>query len=103
PHTTSPVSATLTLHDALPICMVSEERCQQVPYVTCRLVSQECVRQVPCTTCTMEPYCVTRKVCRQVPVCVPVCEPCCPPPLPSADRKSTRLNSSHQIISYDVF
>src|SRR5947208_16847295 len=28
---------------------------------------------------------------------------CCPPPPPSRDRKSTRLNSSHQIISYAVF
>jgi hypothetical protein len=27
----------------------------------------------------MEPYTVTHKICRQVPVCVPVCEPTCPP------------------------
>src|SRR5258708_35707958 len=26
-----------------------------------------------------------------------------PPPEPAGDRKSTRLNSSHQIISYAVF
>jgi hypothetical protein len=44
------------------------------------MVSEERVCRVPCTTCTMEPYCVTYKVYRQVPVCVPVCEPVCPPP-----------------------
>ena len=55
-----------------------EEHCTQVPYVTCRLVPRECVRMVPETTCTLEPYCVTVKVCRQVPVCVPVCPPPCP-------------------------
>jgi hypothetical protein len=54
--------------------MVSEEHCQQVPYTTCRLVREECVKQVSTTECTMEPYCVTTKVCRKVPVCVPVCE-----------------------------
>jgi hypothetical protein len=56
---------------------VTEERCVQVPYTTCRWVQEERVKQVPSTTCTMEPYCVTCKVCRKVPVCVPVCE--CPP------------------------
>jgi hypothetical protein len=30
---------------------------------------------VPHTYCTLEPYCVTYKVCRRIPVCVPVCEP----------------------------
>jgi len=30
---------------------------------------------VPVTTCRLEPYCVTFKVCRQIPVCVPVCQP----------------------------
>jgi hypothetical protein len=65
--------------------MVAEERVCQVPYVTCRLVAEECIRQVPTTTCTLEPYCVTFKVCRQVPMCVPVCEPSCQPPcLPEA-------------------
>jgi hypothetical protein len=43
------------------------------------MVSEERVCQVPRTTCTLEPYCVTYKVCRRVPVCVPVCEPACPP------------------------
>ena len=33
---------------------------------------------VPYITCKMEPYCVTYKVCRKVPVCVPLCEPQCP-------------------------
>jgi hypothetical protein len=37
---------------------------------------------VPSTTCTLEPYCVTVKVCRRIPVCVPVCPPPCPPPCP---------------------
>jgi hypothetical protein len=55
-----------------------------VPYVTCKLVPEERVTCVPQTTCTWEPYCVTRKVCRRVPVCVPVCEPACPPPCPPA-------------------
>src|SRR5438034_9942146 len=59
---------------------VPEEHVCCVPYMTCRMVSQECVRQVPCTTCTLEPYCVTCKVCRRIPVCEPVCEPACPPP-----------------------
>jgi hypothetical protein len=66
---------------------VTEERCCKVPYTVCRLVTHECVRHVPCTTCTLEPYCVTYKVCRCVPVCVPVCEPvcepACPPPCPA--------------------
>jgi hypothetical protein len=38
-------------------------------------MAQEVVRQVPVTTCRMEPYCVTVKVCRRVPIQVPVCEP----------------------------
>jgi hypothetical protein len=58
--------------------LVPEDRCVQVPYVTCHMVPKECVRLVPQTTCTLEPYCVTTKVCRRVPVCVPVCPPCCP-------------------------
>src|SRR5258708_10276774 len=33
----------------------------------------------------------------------PVKWPAVPKPITSADRKSTRLNSSHQIISYAVF
>jgi hypothetical protein len=37
------------------------------------------VRMVPSCFCTMEPYCETYKVCRQVPVCVPEC---CPPACP---------------------
>jgi hypothetical protein len=53
--------------------MVTEERSCCIPYVTCRLESQECIRQVPTTVCTLEPYCVTYKVCRRVPICVPLC------------------------------
>ena len=61
--------------------LVPEERVCQVPYVTCHTETQECVRQIPHTECHLEPYCVTYKVCRCVPVCVPVepcCTPCCP-------------------------
>src|SRR5262245_47689838 len=43
------------------------------------MVPEQRVCQVPHTTCHMEPYCVTTKVCRQVPVCVPVCESPCEP------------------------
>jgi hypothetical protein len=38
---------------------------------------------VPLTTCRWEPYCVTYKVCRQIPIYLPVCEPSCPLPLSS--------------------
>jgi hypothetical protein len=59
--------------------MVPEEHCCQIPYVTCRMVPEERCCQVPVTTCSWEPYCVTRKVYRCVPVCVPVCPPPCSP------------------------
>ena len=59
---------------------VQEQRCCKVPYCVCRMVPQECVKCVPHCECRMEPYCVTRKVCRCVPVCVPECEPACPEP-----------------------
>jgi hypothetical protein len=58
--------------------LVPEERVCKVPYTTCRMVSEECVRQVPVTTCHMEPYCVTYKVCRRIPVTIAVCPPPCP-------------------------
>ena len=58
--------------------MVPEEHVCQVPYTTCRFEKQECVKMVPHTTCHLEPYCVTYKVCRKVPVCVPMCAPECP-------------------------
>ena len=51
---------------------VTEVRCQLIPYTTCKMVPEEHVTSVPVTTCHMEPYCVTRKVCRKVPVYVPV-------------------------------
>src|SRR5256885_3280402 len=37
--------------------------------------------------------------------CPPLCRvrPGCPPPASAPDRKSTRLNSSHLVISYAVF
>jgi hypothetical protein len=38
---------------------------------------------VPHTTCHMEPYCVTTKVCRRVPVC-DSCAPSCEMGAPSA-------------------
>ena len=59
--------------------LIYEQHCCQVPYVTCRYVPEEKVCLVPQTFCTREAYCVTYKVCRQVPVCEPVCEPACPP------------------------
>jgi hypothetical protein len=46
-----------------------------VPVVTCRLVPKEVVRCVPVTTCRLEPYCVTYKVVRRIPICVPECVP----------------------------
>jgi hypothetical protein len=60
--------------------MVPEERVVKVPYTICRMVTEERCKMVPVTTCTMEPHCVTYKICRRVPVCVPVCPPPCPPP-----------------------
>jgi hypothetical protein len=70
---------------------VSEQRTCQVPYVTCKMIAEEKVNLVPHVTCHMEKYCVTYKVCRQVPVCVPVCPPPCPscPPGPVGQRMST--------------
>ena len=54
---------------------VTEQQVRKVPYVTCKYVAKECVQQVPETHCSFEPYKVTVKVCRQVPVCVPEVEP----------------------------
>ena len=42
-------------------------------------------KMVPETTCTMEPYCVSYRVCRQVPVVIQECEPEC---LPACERPS---------------
>ena len=49
---------------------------------------------VPHTECSLEPYCVMRKVCRQVPVCVPVCPPPCPPCPPDCGPVSKRMTNS---------
>jgi hypothetical protein len=68
--------------------MVPEEHTCMVPYVTCKVLTEERVCQVPQTFCTMQPYTVTYKTCRLVPVCEPVCEPCCPPG-PLGRREST--------------
>jgi hypothetical protein len=62
--------------------LVPQEHCCKVPYTTCRLITEEHCKLVPQTTCTLQPFCVTYKICRQVPVCVPVCEPSCAPPPP---------------------
>src|SRR5258708_16357265 len=40
---------------------------------------------------------------RQLSSFLPICCRISSTPVPSRDRKSTRLNSSHQIISYAVF
>src|SRR5258708_26198881 len=69
---------TLSLHDALPISSWSRLRCSSL----CADTSHLCIglrsRWLRCLG------------------------PCAPTP-PISDRKSTRLNSSHQIISYAVF
>jgi hypothetical protein len=52
------------------------------------MVPEECVRMVPHTTCTLEPYCVTYKVCKRIPVCVAECVPCCPAPAPCCGFKT---------------
>src|SRR5258708_21696933 len=65
---------TLSLHDALPICPPADVRC-------CRDRSSASWRSTASRSSYAEPGN------RSVPI----------------DRKSTRLNSSHQIISYAVF
>src|SRR5262249_61527696 len=62
--------------------LVTTVKTCQVPYVSCKMVPHEVVRCVPLTTCRWEPYCVTYKVCRRIPIYLPVCEPSCPLPLP---------------------
>src|SRR5207244_8439805 len=91
--------STLSLHDALPIftsCRWGElARCQEAQAST----GNSTVTHVPWPTtelmAILPPNCLT--ISRQMAR---------PSPFPSTlerDRKSTRLNSSHQIISYAVF
>ena len=68
---------------------VTEERVQQIPFTTCRMVPEEQVRMVPRTVCTMEPYSVTQRVCRYVPVQVPVYSV---PAVPDACRPKFRFH-----------
>ena len=65
-----------------------------MPYVTCRMVAEEKVNLVPQVICEMQQYCVTYKVCRQVPVCVPVCQPTCPSPCQPGVPVGQRLSTS---------
>jgi hypothetical protein len=60
-----------------------------IPYVTCKMVAEEKVQLVPHVTCSLQPYCVTYKVCRQRAVCVPECPPACPPAIPVGQKLST--------------
>ena len=69
--------------------LVKQQKTCLVPYVTCKMVAEEKVHLVPQRICEMEPYCVTYKCCRQVPVCVPVCPPPCPPGTPVGKRMNT--------------
>jgi hypothetical protein len=50
---------------------------------------------VPVQVCTQEPYCVTKKVCRKVPVCEPVCEPVCDPCHPKRLGMTEWMNRLH--------
>src|SRR5947207_5975175 len=68
---------TLSLHDALPIC----KRCTDA-------TSLDVENGSPATTCPIEP--------REAKVVVKI-------HMHTLDRKSTRLNSSHTVISYAVF
>jgi len=60
---------------------VVEYHTRCVPYVTCKMITQEVCQQVPQVVCDYEPYTVTVKRCRVIPVVIPNCEkPCCPTP-----------------------
>src|SRR5258708_24105648 len=67
---------TLSLHDALPICILDSASADERPGIDCQ---PQCLRQL----LPIESLRAPRRLHR--------------------DRKSTRLNSSHQIISYAVF
>src|SRR5258708_35553802 len=73
---------TLSLHDALPICLARLGRSRL--FHGC---AEACLlaRKSGCDDCTNQQHKV------------------CPVNRRTVDRKSTRLNSSHQIISYAVF
>src|SRR5256885_13084221 len=66
---------TLSLHDALPIC-----RSSAAPLTLCSAAPGQCLRHSPTAPRRARGPCVPRR-----------------------DRKSTRLNSSHLVISYAVF
>src|SRR5690606_41947532 len=77
--TSTPVTATLSLHDALPICNLQESSfCQAVIQVTLHKIFQRFVDVTPDFDAV-----------QQIQL--------------AQDRKSTRLNSSHVKISYAVF
>src|SRR5207245_3724374 len=80
---------TLSLHDALPIC----SRCSRA---TCRTSGRRSAGRAN------RPSGRRLTVAPPRPAPVPAAAPPAPP-RPSADRKSTRLNSSHGSISYAVF
>src|SRR2546421_8305216 len=73
---------TLSLHDALPISLNNE-----TPH-------SKAVRLIPCTGCTLNTV-------TSIPKSGKIRASCMMPI--SLDRKSTRLNSSHDQISYAVF
>src|SRR3989442_4751483 len=76
---------TLSLHDALPIC-ATRKRLNGCIF---------CCASIPWHDCSSSDA-PARKNCHRTTRCAPSCCIC-------ADRKSTRLNSSHVRISYAVF
>src|SRR5207244_13142065 len=92
----------LSLHDALPICIAGVTTGQiywgAVPFVIIQCIAVALVIAFPAMVMHYKnsgPKGDTTKP--QIEIDLP------PPPPPDLDRKSTRLNSSHQIISYAVF
>src|SRR3712207_9333064 len=76
---------TLSLHDALPICDRSRRTRRRDPHRAVGAAGRASERPGDCGAARAEPSRARR------------------PPARSADRKSTRLNSSHANISYAVF
>src|SRR5207248_7131215 len=93
-HTPPTEIYTLSLHDALPISGVEEE-CSIAPFV--KLFSVEPERGQNNRAADRAPEFVANELRHLKRCAVPINV------LARADRKSTRLNSSHRTISYAVF
>src|SRR5207244_12719989 len=96
-YTASPVLHTLSLHDALPICALLRQPNPRRPH---RFRGEQADRRQvgECRARNQRPL---ERVTRQQDYLAVRVERAAQKR--EADRKSTRLNSSHQIISYAVF